>query len=220
MALVLAYEVDGELWPVSVQVRLKASPCWHDVEPQEGGDSSIEWSRQPCDCWPASDWPAADSLPPGGLPVRLLKNVKIRDLITSYERAVANLAAAAGTLDHPRPEVARHFRAIADAAERPKSQRGRPRTALAVQLRRLELLDAAYRAGLTQRAAARRQHIGETALRATLKWARRQDPPLWTDPGQGRRGQLTTHGRSMISASVPQAKRVPRQRKQPEGSTS
>lgn len=198
MARALAYEVDGELWPVALEVRLKAAPCWHD-EPPADLDPHITWERQDvCDCWPSQPWPGTDAVPAGGLPLRALRRLKLTELSANYRAAVTNRAHYTGT-DHPRPEVAGHFRAILDGPERPPARRGRPRLDPARRLARLSALDSAYAAGKTQTAAARALGISPATLRTTLEWARRQTPPLWTRSGRGRPGRLTAAGRQLIA---------------------
>ncbi len=195
-----AYEVDGELWPVSIEVRLKPAPCWHDEAPP-GLESHIVWERSTiCDCWPAVPWPGADAVPPGGMPLRTLRQLKLTDLTALHQGAVRNRARYVGT-DHPRQEVAEHFQAILSNADQPVTRRGRPSLDLALRLARLAELDRAYAEGKTQTAAARSLGISPATLRATLEWARRQHPPLWTRSGRGRAGQLTQRGRQMIALS-------------------
>ena len=194
MARVLAYEVEGELWPVSMEVRLKAEPCAHDREPQSQ-DKDIEWERQDCHCWPPSSWPPVDALPPGGMPVRLLKNLHLGRLVGSY------VSGADYMVDHPDNRAAEHFQAVVTASEKPK-QRGRPRLDAQLHLRRLAELDAAYAVGLPQTAAARRLDIAPQTLRVSLEWGRRQDPPVWTRSGRGRPGRLTSHGHAAMQGLI------------------
>jgi len=197
MARVQAYEVAGELWPVTVEVRLKPTPCWHDVEPADQ-DPDIDWERSDsCDHWPDHLWPGVENVPAGGLPVRLLKNLRLGRLFGSYTEAVANLRRYVGT-DHPDPRVTRHYRTITEAGQRPGKQRGRPRADPRLHLQRLAALDASYAGGLPQKAAARRLGIAPQTLRVSLEWARRQEPPVWTRSGRGRPGRLTPHGRALI----------------------
>ncbi len=196
MARLLAYEVAGELWPVSVEVRLKPGLCWHDAEPADQ-DPNIIWERRDCDCWPTTAWPGTERVPPGGLPVRLLKNLHTGQLFSGYAASIENLRRH-GVGDHPHPAVTGHYRAMQAAAERPPKQRGRPKADPRTHLRRLDVLDAAYKNDQTQDAAARKLGIKPQTLRVSVEWARRQTPPLWTRSGRGRRGQLTPHGRALI----------------------
>lgn len=211
MARVLAYEVDGELLPVSVEVRMKNGPCAHDEEPPDQS-TGIEWERQGCNCWPGDDdaserqetyWPNPDAVPAGGLPVRLLKNLRVTDFVTSYRQGVQTLAEH-GALNSPNKAVAEHLRAIADAAKRPAVGRGRPKADPYVHLTRLAALDAAYASGKTQANAARSLGISAPTLQATLAWARQQDPPLWAALGRGRAGRLTPHGRAVVARAQKQ----------------
>lgn len=197
MARVLAYEVDGELWPVSVEVRLKAQPCGHDVEPAQQ-PSEIVWERSDvCDCWPV-ETPGTENVPPGGLPVRLLKNLRMTEFVELHRKAVRNQEKYG--LDHPVEAVERHLRAVAEAAERPRGGRGRPPAERSLHLQRLATLDDAYQAGKTQTTAARGLGISVQALRASVTWARQQNPPLWAALGVGRAGRLTSLGRAEIAA--------------------
>lgn len=198
MTRVTAYEVAGELWPVHVEVRLKPGPCWHDAEPASQ-DPSIVWERRDrCDCWPDEPCPGVEHVPSGGFPVRLLRNLHMNQLLDAHANAVANRKTRFDVAGHPRPEVARHYRAIETAAERPAKQRGRPKAEPRLHLERLAALDRAYATNRPQDAAARKLGIAPQTLRASLEWARRQEPPLWTRSGRGRRGQLTPHGRALI----------------------
>ena len=196
MARLFAYELAGELWPVSIEVRLKPDPCWHDAKPADQ-DATIIWERRDCDCWPAGRWPGTERVPPGGLPVRLLRNLHTGRLLSGYAASVENLRRF-DAADHPHPAIARHYRAMQAAVERPPTQRGRPRADPRIHLERLAALDAAYADDKTQGAAARGLGIKPQTLRVSLEWARGQNPPLWTRSGRGRRGQLTQHGRALI----------------------
>ena len=91
-----AYEVDGEVVPFSLEVRMKqGGPCFHDAPPADQ-DPHIVWERADhCDCWPSA-WPGAQSMPPGGLPVRLLRHLRLSDLVARHERAVATRARSVG----------------------------------------------------------------------------------------------------------------------------
>lgn len=195
-----AYEVDGEVVPFSLEVRMKQDPCFHDAPPADQ-DPHIEWERADhCGCWPPA-WPGAQSVPPGGLPVRLLRQLRLSDLVGRHEQAVATRAKDVGT-GHPRREVTEHFEAVLSRTSRPASGRGRPSLEPAVHLSRLDVLDAAYAKGDTQTRAARRLRLSPAAMRVSLAWARSQEPPLWTSSGRGRRGQLTTAGRKAIDGTT------------------
>jgi len=196
MARANAYEVDGEVVPFSLEIRMKQGPCFHDTPPADQ-DPRIEWERADhCDCWPPA-WPGAQSMPPGGLPVRLLRQLRLSDLVARHEQAVATRARYVGT-GHPRREVAAHLEAVLSRTSQPASGRGRPTLEPAVHLRRLAVLDDAYAKGETQHRAARRLGLSSAALRVSLEWARSQEPPLWTRSGRGRPGRLTPIGQALI----------------------
>ncbi len=197
MARVQAYEVDGDLWPIAVEIRMKAHPCAHDVEPADQ-PPEIEWERADCDCWPDA-LPGVEAVPSGGLPIRLLKGLRIRDFLRSYREAVSNLAQYVG-LEHPNPAVAQHLSAMHEAVQRPLKTRGRPPAPPTLHLRRLAALSRAYDHGQTQEKAARDLGISAATLRATLAWGRAQQPPIWAPLGPGRAGQLTPHGRALVEA--------------------
>ena len=194
-----AYEIDGEVVPFSLEIRMKQGPCDHDERPADYDDEHIVWERADhCDHWPPA-WPGAQSVPPGGLPVRLLRQLRLSDLVRRHTSAVATVAAHVG-LDHPVPEVAEHFHAVAARTSSPNDRRhGRPNLDADVHLSRLAALDGAYAKGDTQTRAAHRLGLSAAAMRVSLAWARSQEPPLWTSSGRGRRGQLTTAGRKAIA---------------------
>jgi len=197
-----AYEVDGELVPFSLEVRMKPGPCGHDERPADHDDEHIVWERADhCECWPAP-WPGAQSMPPGGLPVRLLRHLRLSDLVARHERAVATRARSVGT-GHPRREVAAHLEAVLSRTGQPASGRGRPTLKPAVHLSRLAVLDDGYAKGETQHWAARRLGLSSAALRVSLEWARSQEPPLWTRSGRGRPGRLTPAGQAVIGDLPP-----------------
>ncbi len=216
MARVLAYEIDGELWPVSLEVRLKARPCGHDTEPPDQ-PHEIAWERSDfCDCWPEDVWADAEEVPSGGLPVRLLKNLRMREFVELHRQAVRNHEKYLG-LEHPVEAVERHLSAVAEADKRPPVGRGRPQAERSLHLRRLAALHEAYQSGLTQERAARRLGISVQALRSTVTWARQQNPPLWTSPGTGRPGQLTASGRAEVGGfQAKQGRRRSRRRAEGE----
>ncbi len=204
MARVLACQVEGELVPVSVEVRMKARPCGHDEEPADQPEAII-WERSSCDCWPDSPWPTAEAVPPGGLPVRLLKNLRMGDFLGSWRQTMAN-AEQYGMTDHPVAGVAEHLQALAEGAKRGPSTRGRPKADPRLHLQRLEALEETRATGETRATVARRLGISPQTLSTSLRWAKEQDPPVWTSLGQGRAGHLTPHGRALIAAQRRAAK--------------
>lgn len=205
MARASAYEIDGEVVPFSLEVRMKAAPCFHDAKPADH-DPRIGWRwGELCDCWPPA-WPGAEAVPPGGLPVRLLRQLKLTDLVARHRTAVETLEQYVGT-EHPRPEVVDHFRSVLTRTGQPPTGRGRPSLEPAEHLRRLAALDTAYADGQTQRSAARRLKLSAAALRVSLEWGRRQDPPLWTRSGRGRPGRLTSAGQAAVRQLPTQSKR-------------
>lgn len=199
----VGYLVDGDVWPYRLEVRFKGDPCPHDTKPSDWDDAGAQiWVPTDCDCWDAlPELPDLDSLPPGGLSARLLRQLRLGEVREGFVRSTQNLkrhgvVQPAGTAwDVLTAESER----AEQNAERPRfAERGpgRPSLPRDEHLRRLSVLVDEYAKGHTQRSAARRLRISEPTLRQSLEWARRED--LWTPAVNGRRGEPTAAGRLAI----------------------
>ncbi len=196
MVKMFGYMIEGAFSPVRVEVRMKP-PCACDQEPPDQPDE-IVWERRDCDCWP-DPWPGAEHVPPGGMPIRLLRNLRVGDFAASWNEALSN-AEKYDALDHPVEAVAEHLRAMVEATKQPKGRRGRAPGDGTVHLRRLAELDRGFRAGQTRNAIARRLKISTGTFQTALAWAHKQTPAVWTSLGPGRPGHLTDHGRVLVAA--------------------
>lgn len=219
MCRIDSVEVDGVLWPVGLEVRLKQRPCHHDEPPPgavtratigdairdatgDGGDSGdfMLWERRECDCWPPAGYVDPAAVPAGGLPARLLRRVRFADVRRRYRRAAVFTAAAHGT---PRVATFEHLARVKAAAadddrngRRGPKQGGRPPLPPELHLHRLSVLNAAYERGGKQETAARELGVSVATLRESLRWARARR--YWTAEGSARRGELTATGRQAI----------------------
>ncbi|MFN8158415.1 MAG: hypothetical protein U0R68_13435 [Candidatus Nanopelagicales bacterium] len=200
----VGYLVDGDVWPYRLEVRFKGHPCHHDTMPSDWDESgALVWEPTRCDCWDdLPERPALDTMPPGGLSARLLRQVRLGEVREGFVRSTQNLKRYGVT--KPAGTVWDVLTAEGERAEQ-NAQRsrfaergpGRPSLPRDEHLRRLAVLVDEYAKGHTQRSAARRLRISEPTLRQSLEWARRED--LWTPAVNGRRGEPTDSGRAALA---------------------
>lgn len=188
---------EGNAEPRCIDYRVRAYPASSDTFASIEIRNRIE-ARLLDQSAGAEDIEDLGEFPPGGIPRWVFERASqsrlfdtARDRINTYPEKYAPIAAEVLN----RVPVSRGGRAHI----------GRPRLRnIGETVRILADVEAAYAEGLSRASVAERHYMSDSALRDMLHWARKvTEPPLFTDPGRGKRGgRLTEEARRLLEGGT------------------